>query len=161
MRLSELGYQIGLLPERNYRKFESKRKAIAGELQRLASTRVGSELLVQCLRRPEIRYENLPSKNENLAVEVIEQVEIEVKYEGYIDRQEVEIARFQTLEKKEIPSWLDYSEVPSLRTEARIKLQKIQPQTVGQAARISGVSPSDIAILLVWLKRGPSEVSKA
>src|ERR1043166_8098833 len=154
MRLSEAGHTIGLLPERNYRRFENKRRAIIEELRRLSTTRVGSELLGQILRRPEVRYENLPSRNEDLSAEVIEQVEIEVKYEGYIDRQEVEIARFQTLEKKEIPNWLDYSEVPSLRTEARIKLQKIQPQTVGQAARISGVSPSDIAILLVWLKRG-------
>ena len=87
----------------------------------------------------------------------MEQVEIEVKYEGYIDRQELEVARSKTLEQKEIPDWLDYQQVPSLRTEARMKLEKIRPATLGQASRISGVSPADIAILMVWLKRGPQE----
>jgi tRNA uridine 5-carboxymethylaminomethyl modification enzyme len=155
MRLSQIGYEIGLLPDRNYRKFEIKRQAVQEEIHRLSSTRLGTDLLLQQLRRPEVRYQDLPSRNPDLSAEVIEQVEIEVKYEGYIDRQEVEIARFQTLESKQIPDWLNYDTVPSLRTEARIKLQKIRPSTVGQASRISGVSPSDIAILLVWLKRGP------
>ena len=155
MRLSEIGYEIGLLPERNFRKFQIKRSAVKEEIRRLSSTRVGTDLLLQQLRRPEIRYQDLPSRNPDLAVEVVEQVEIEIKYEGYIDRQETEIARFQTLESKQIPDWLNYEAVPSLRTEARMKLQKIRPGTVGQASRISGVSPSDIAILLVWLKRGP------
>ena len=78
-----------------------------------------------------------------------------MKYEGYIDRQQIEVERFKTIEEKTIPSWLNYQEVPSLRTEARMKLEKIRPATVGQASRISGVSPADIAILMVWMKRGP------
>ena len=81
-------------------------------------------------------------------------VEISLKYEGYIVRQEIEVAKLKTLDDKQIPTWMDYSKVPSLRTEARQKLTKIQPATIGQASRISGVSPSDIGILMVWLKNG-------
>jgi tRNA uridine 5-carboxymethylaminomethyl modification enzyme len=154
MRLSQIGHDVGLLPERNYRKFCEKRDAVAAELQRLATTRVGTELLQTILRRPEVRYRDLPSRNDQLAPEVMEQVEIETKYAGYIDRQEVEVEKFKSLESKQIPASFDYSLVPSLRTEARVKLQKIRPHTLGQASRISGVSPSDIAILMVWLKRG-------
>jgi tRNA uridine 5-carboxymethylaminomethyl modification enzyme len=99
-------------------------------------------------------YANLPNRNEDLPEEVIQQVEIFIKYEGYIARQETEVARLKSLEDKQIPSWMDYSKVPSLRTEARQKLTKIQPATLGQASRISGVSPSDVGILMVWLKQG-------
>jgi tRNA uridine 5-carboxymethylaminomethyl modification enzyme len=154
MRLSQTGYDIGLLPERNYRIFCQKRDAVAAELNRLATTRVGTDLLETILRRPEVRYGDLPSRNDHLAPEVVEQVEIEVKYEGYIDRQELEVQKFKNLESKQIPEYFDYAQVPSLRSEARLKLQKIRPQTLGQASRISGVSPADIAILMVWLKRG-------
>jgi tRNA uridine 5-carboxymethylaminomethyl modification enzyme len=99
-------------------------------------------------------YSNLPNRNEDLPEEVIQQVEIFVKYEGYIVRQETEVAKLKSLEDKQIPNWMDYSKVPSLRTEARQKLSRIQPATLGQASRISGVSPSDIGILMVWLKQG-------
>ena len=160
MRLSQIGYDVGLLPERNYRTFTEKAKLITNELERLSTTRVGSELLIQILRRPEVRYADLPNRDDSLPNEVKEQVEIEVKYEGYIDRQEAEVERFRNLEDKQIPNWLNYQEVPSLRTEARIKLDKIRPTTLGQASRISGVSPADIAILMVWLKRGPAAVEK-
>jgi tRNA uridine 5-carboxymethylaminomethyl modification enzyme len=84
---------------------------------------------------------------------VIQQVEIVVKYAGYVERQETEVARSKSLEDKNIPVTFDFSTVPSLRLEARQKFEKIRPQTIGQAARISGVSPADISILLVWLKR--------
>jgi tRNA uridine 5-carboxymethylaminomethyl modification enzyme len=154
LRLSELGYEIGLLPLRNFQKFAAKRDAIAAELKRLATTRVGSDLLQALLRRPEVSYYDLPSCHPDLSEEIARQVEIEIKYAGYIERQEVEVAKFRNLEDKQIPDWLDYGEVPSLRTEARVKLQKLRPQTLGQASRISGVSPADIAILMVWLKRG-------
>jgi tRNA uridine 5-carboxymethylaminomethyl modification enzyme len=89
-----------------------------------------------------------------LSDEVVQQVEIAVKYAGYISRQEIEVGRLKNLEDKQIPATFDFSAVPSLRLEARQKLIKIRPQTIGQAARISGVSPADISILLVWLKRG-------
>src|SRR5580693_7481224 len=154
LRLSQLGFGIGLLPERNFKKFETKKAAIESELARLEKTRSGSETLAQWLRRPEMTYAGLPDRDESLSQEVIQQVEILVKYEGYIARQEVEVAKLKSLEDKQIPSWMDYAKVPSLRTEARQKLAKIQPATLGQAARISGVSPSDIGVLMVWLKHG-------
>ncbi|PWU14255.1 MAG: tRNA uridine-5-carboxymethylaminomethyl(34) synthesis enzyme MnmG [Verrucomicrobia bacterium] len=152
LRLSEIGYETGLLPERNYRSFCSKREAIESEIFRLENTRDGSQSLAQRLRQPEIRLSDIVNKH-SLSDEVAEQVEIAIKYSGYIARQEHEVARFKNLEDKRIPDTFDYSTVPSLRSEARQKLTKIRPGTVGQAARISGVSPADISILLVWLKR--------
>jgi tRNA uridine 5-carboxymethylaminomethyl modification enzyme len=159
MRLSQIGRDIGLLPERNFRKFSEKRDAIAREMQRLATKRVGTDLMQALLRRPEVSYKDLPSRDDSLPAEVIDQVEIEIKYAGYIDRQDVEVQKFKTLESKQIPDSFDYATVHSLRTEARVKLQKIRPQTLGQASRISGVSPADIAILMVWLKRGTSQAT--
>src|SRR5439155_14443526 len=156
MRLSQLGFEIGLLPNDNYKKFCAKRESVNEELKRLRATRISGELLETLLRRPEGKYLDLPSRNSLLASEVIQQVEIEIKYQGYIDRQEIEVEKFKTLEEKRIPDWFDYARIPSLRTEARTKLSSIRPTTIGQAARISGVSPSDIAILMVWLKRGSS-----
>ena len=156
MRLSQIGYDLGLLPERNYKKFAAKRDAISRELMRLATTRVDS-----MLRRPEVTYAHLPDRDLSLAECVIQQVEIEIKYAGYIDRQEAEIEKFRTLEDKPIPDWLDYATVPSLRTEARAKLQKIRPSTLGQASRISGVSPSDVAILTVWIRRGKIQINNS
>jgi tRNA uridine 5-carboxymethylaminomethyl modification enzyme len=152
LRLSTLGYELGLLPERNYLKFRAKAEAIASEIQRLETTRSGSETLAQKLRQPEIRYCDICNNN-TLSSEVTAQVEISIKYAGYIARQENEVGKFKDLEDKQIPASFDYATVPSLRPEARQKLTKIRPGTVGQASRISGVSPADISILLVWLKR--------
>ncbi len=154
LRLSQLGYDIGLLPLRNFQKFQTKKAAIESELARLERTRAGSETLVQMLRRPEMTYAELPNRDTGLPLEVVQQVEIAVKYEGYIARQEIEVAKLKGLEDKQIPRWLDYAKVPSLRTEARQKLSKIQPATLGQASRISGVSPSDVGILMIWMKQG-------
>ena len=159
LRLSQLGYEIGLLPERNYRQFEAKREAIASELERLERTRNGSETLAQALKRPEVTYKLLASNNSSLSEEVINQVEIAVKYAGYISRQDAEVAKLKGLEEKHIPSDFDFNRVPSLRNEARQKLNKIRPRTLGQASRISGVSPADVAILMVWLKRAGACVS--
>jgi tRNA uridine 5-carboxymethylaminomethyl modification enzyme len=152
-RLSEIGHHVGLLPERNYTKFKAKQKSINTELVRLQHTRVGTELLEQMLRRPEISYKDLPNRDDGLSAEVIQQVEIAIKYAGYIDRQQSEIEKFKSMEGKQIPESFDYSTVPSLRSEARQKLTKLRPATLGQASRISGVSPADISILTVWLKR--------
>ncbi len=159
LRLGMLGYEIGLLPARNARKLEAKRTAIENELARLEKTRVGADTLAQLLRRPEMTYANLPGRDAELSEEAIQQVDIFLKYEGYIARQEIEVAKLKSLEDKQIPAWMDYSKVPSLRTEARQKLTKIQPGTLGQASRISGVSPSDIGILMVWLKQGAPPMS--
>lgn len=152
-RLSETGYAVGLLPERNYKKFKDKQQAIDSEISRLQCARSGADTLEQILRRPEVVYRDLPKRDESLSPEVVQQVEIAIKYAGYIDRQESEIEKFKTLESKQIPEAFDYSTVPSLRSEARQKLNKVRPATLGQASRISGVSPADIGILTVWLKR--------
>jgi tRNA uridine 5-carboxymethylaminomethyl modification enzyme len=99
----------------------------------------------------------MPGRNPDLSTEVVQQVEIAIKYAGYIDRQQSDIEKFKSLEGKQIPPSFNYSSVPSLRNEARQKLTKIRPATLGQASRISGVSPADISILTVWLKRSPAE----
>jgi tRNA uridine 5-carboxymethylaminomethyl modification enzyme len=153
MRLSEIGHKIGLLPDRNYQKFRTKKLAFEIEINRLNKTIYNKNYLVNILSRPEISYKDLPNRNESLSVEVIQQVEIAVKYAGYISRQELEVKKFKKLEDKSIPDTFDFSAVPSLRLEARQKFAKIRPTTIGHAARISGVSPADISILMVWLKR--------
>jgi tRNA uridine 5-carboxymethylaminomethyl modification enzyme len=154
IRLSALGGEIGLLPSRNVQKLRAKLEAIEVEHIRLAQNRVGTDTLEQMLRRPEVRHRDLPSAGPQLDEEIIQQVEINVKYAGYIERQDLEVARFRSLEDKQIPASFDYAVVHSLRTEARQKLSKIRPATIGQASRISGVSPSDIGVIMVWLKRG-------
>lgn len=155
LRLSQLGFDIGLLPSRNYDRFVVKQKAIQQELLRLDATRVGPVTLTQMLRRTEIAYKDLPGANLSLPEGAAQQIEIAVKYAGYIERQEQEIGKFKSMEDKQIPDWLDYSTVPSLRNEARVKLTQIRPRTLGQASRISGVSPADVSIVMVWMKRGP------
>ncbi len=161
LRLSDLGHEIGLLPARNHRKLLEKRRMISDEIHRIEQTRIGSDTLAQLLRRPEMTYANLPGTDPALDREVARQVEIAIKYEGYIGRQQAEVKRFKSLENKEIPSSFDYSLVPSLRLEARQKLDRIRPVTLGQAGRISGVSPADISILMVWLKRQANDSKTA
>ncbi len=163
LRLSELGHEVGLLPGRNFTAFEAKREAIGREMLRLATTRVGADTLEQLLRRPEVTYAILPSRDESLSLEVVQQVEIAVKYAGYIDRQELDVQKLKTLEAKEIPQTFNYEGVIGLRHEARQKLGKIRPATIAQAGRISGISPADIGLLLVHLRRGapPAEVVEA
>ncbi len=152
-RLSKIGWEIGLLPERNYQTFCEKQKSIENEIERLNCTRDGTETLAELLRRPEVTYDSLVGRDRSLPREVTEQVEILLTYAGYITRQQVEIDKLASLENKRIPDTFDYALVPSLRNEARQKLSKIRPATLGQASRISGVSPADISILMVWLKR--------
>jgi tRNA uridine 5-carboxymethylaminomethyl modification enzyme len=159
-RLSGLGYDIGLLPERNYRVFQAKQREIESELQRLHTTRQGAQTLAQLLSRPEVKYLDLPLRNEQLSDEVIQQVQIAVKYAGYLERQNQEVEKLKNLQHKQIPETFDYATVPSLRLEARQKLTRIRPSTLGQASRISGVSPADISILMVWLKRGTKNFSE-
>lgn len=153
-RLSELGFKIGLLPKRHYLQFEARQKAMEAEMARLDRTRSGTETLTQLLRQPGVKYKDVVSDNTALSDIVITKLEIAIKYAGYIARQENEVAKFKSLEDKQIPEAFDYAAVPSLRSEARQKLGKIRPATLGQASRISGVSPADVGILMVWLKRG-------
>jgi tRNA uridine 5-carboxymethylaminomethyl modification enzyme len=157
LRLSEFGYDIGLLPERHCRIVKEKHAAIKAEILRLQKSRVGEQLLSDLLKRPEVNYEQLPGPKPALSIEVVQQVEIAIKYEGYIQRQEAEIAKFRSLEDKRIPPAFNYERISSLRSEARQKLCRIRPATLGQASRISGVSPSEIGILGVWLKRALDE----
>jgi len=160
LRLSQIGYDIGLLPERNYQTFLGKKKAIEKTLAELQRTRVDGETVAHMLKRPDISITDVYNKH-TFSSEVMRQVEIAVKYAGYIARQEIEISKFKELEDKQIPPEFNYGLVPSLRLEARQKLATIRPATVGQASRISGVSPADLSILLVWLKRGAAEPTQS
>lgn len=153
LRLSQLGREIGLLGTADYKVFAMKRRAIENESERLQATKQGQQTLAQLLRRPEITYESLPGRDESLPEEVFRQVEIAIKYEGYILRQNKEAERLKGLDAKALPPTLNFTTIPNLRLEARQKLDKIRPITLGQASRISGVSPADISALAVWLKR--------
>ena len=153
MRLSELGYEIGLLPRNLYERFKIKRNQIHQEIERLKKTRQGTDTLAQLLRRPEVSYQTLPTRNESLSTEVTEAVEIEIKYEGYIERQIADVEKSKSLESKNIPESFDYSSIMGLSAEARQKLIKIRPLSLGQASRISGVSPADVSLIAIWLKR--------
>ena len=152
-RLCQIGYDIGLLPLKHYEKWKRKEQAIAEEVARLERTRCGSNTLAQLLRRPEIRYSDINGVMPHISDDIIHEVEVSIKYAGYIARQADEVSKAQGLENKQIPLGFDYTLVPSLRLEARQKLTQIRPATLGQASRISGVSPADISILMVWLKR--------
>ena len=154
LRLSKKGNEIGLVSKRNFDFVLHKKSAIEREIARLARMRHGTCSLAQVLRRPGVAYAQLPSRNDELNPDVINQVEIAVKYSGYIDRQEDEIEKHRTIEGKHIPDWIDYNLIRSLRTEARQKLSAIRPTTIGQASRIPGVSPADISLIIVWMKRG-------
>ena len=157
LRLSQIGFEIGLLPDHNYRRYQAKETAINNEINRLYKTHYESDSLAKILSQPEMNYTDLPNRNGTLADEVVQQVETTIKYAGYVERQELEVKRFKTLESKAIPAAFDFSSVPSLRLEARQKLERIRPATIGQASRISGVSPADISILMVYLKRWGAE----
>ena len=153
LRLSAIGFENGLISRAKHERVEAKRSAVAQELLRLRTTREGSVTLEQILRRPEIHYANLPLLNESLPIEVAMQVELSVKYEGYITREAESAAKLRSLEQKPIPSSVDYSRINGLRTEARQKLSNVRPQTFGQASRIPGVTFADVSLLAVWIGR--------
>ncbi len=175
LRLSPIGYEVGLLPRERWEAVEEKREAIEGELERLTKTwlapseEINSKLAahgfdalndgvntLQFLRRPEATYELIEALIPNhlpLSPEVIKQVTIEAKYAGYIEKQRWEVERAKRLEERPIPDDFDYEIPVGLRNEAREKLKRFRPATVGQASRLSGVNPTDISILLVYLKR--------
>ena len=176
LRLAPIGYDTGLLSRERYERVESKRQEVEAELDRLGSIwlgpgddgindRLAEEGLaplddgvnaLQFLRRPQVDYalvSSLVPPAEPLAREVADQVQIEAKYAGYIEKQRVEVARFRRLEDRRIPHDLDYDSLVGLRTEARERLASVRPATVGQATRLAGVNPADISVLLVHLKR--------
>ena len=174
LRLRKYGYEVGLVSKEQYDHVLEKENMIHEEINRLKNTAIGASAktqeflssmgsatlktassLSELMCRPELSYEKLAPIDPNrkpLPADVIEQVEIEVKYEGYIVRQLHQVEQFKKMEKRLIPSELDYDDVGSLRLEARQKLKKFKPINVGQASRISGVSPSDISVLLVYLE---------
>lgn len=154
LRLSEIGYAAGLLSESKFQSVARKRKAIEEEIGRLKKAQCGSSNLEQLLRRPEISINDTRIRNRTLEPDISLQVELTVKYSGYVDRQEAEIRKRVGVESKEIPVAFDYNGIQGLRSEALQKLLQHQPMTIGQASRISGVTPADIALLLIHLKRG-------
>jgi tRNA uridine 5-carboxymethylaminomethyl modification enzyme len=162
LRLTELGRSIGLVDDDRWRRFESRRSRIDALRDRLAATRAGGETLARILRRPETTWDDLLALDPPLAEfgadpGAVEQVTVDAKYGGYIERQTRQVERFRRLEHKPLPADLDYALVPQLRAEAREKLQRVRPASLGQAGRISGISPADIATLLVHLKKGASD----
>lgn len=172
-RLTPLGYEIGLISEERYNKFLRKQKQKKAEIKRLKSTvispteevnnilvsRETSEIttgvrLIDLLKRPQLGYEELKTVDTDrpdLDPNIFEQVEIEIKYEGYIQKQLKQVEQMRKLETKLLPKNFDYREIKGLRLEAQEKLNKIKPLNIGQASRISGVSPADISVLLIWL----------
>lgn len=174
IRLSSIGYQVGLVSEEQYQKVQKKEKQIQEEIRRLYNTPVGAAKQVQefleahgstplktgsnlaeLIRRPELNYEMLAEfdkERKPLAEDVIEQVNINIKYDGYIKRQMLQIQQFKKLERKKLPLDFDYEQIAGLRLEAKQKLNLYKPLSVGQASRISGVSPADISVLLVYME---------
>ena len=158
LRLTEVGRRLGLVDDRRWDAFSRKRDAIDRERQRLASMFVSAgfpekESALALLRRPEVTYASLV-QDSPVAPEVAAQVEIQAKYDGYIARQKEEVARCRELESLPLPQELDYRQVRGLSVEAQQKLNQHKPETIGQASRISGMTPAAISLLLVHLKRG-------
>ena len=151
-RLFDRAKELGIISDEDLIETTALKEQIDAEIVRLEKNFHEGASLAQRLRRPGESYRALPGANLDLSAEVIEQVEISVKYEGYIKREQGRIVRFQSLEKVRIPKGFDYDAIVALRFESREKLKKILPETLGQAARISGVNPADISILSVWLK---------
>lgn len=179
-RLTEKAYQIGMISQERYQRFKEKYALVEEEINRISGSYIpdspdvneylssidstplkSSACLKDMLRRPEVKYTDVRKleeicgsvKHSILPEEVTEQVEISVKYEGYIKRQQEEVAKFKKMEEKSLPQNFDYVQVPNLSLEAREKLNKTQPQSMGQAGRISGVSPADIMALMIYFKK--------
>ena len=175
LRLLQIGYENGLISEERYQKFLKKKENIFAEIERLKKTTVkptekvnemltkynssnikAGVKLAELLKRTEIKYDYLKDIDENmpeLTKQEREEVEIQVKYEGYIKLEEEQVAKFKKLEQKKLPKDINYEDIKGLRLEARQKLNNIKPESVGQASRISGVSPADISVLLIYLEQ--------
>ncbi len=176
LRLTDIGFEIGLIDEDRYKAFCTKRNQINAEIERVSEIMVGANKKVQefleshnstplktaaslaeLIRRPELDYEALAELDPDretvgpLSPEVIEQINIDIKYEGYITRQKQQVEHFKKMEKKLIPADINYDDVSNLRKEARQKLAQVRPASLGQASRISGVSPADVSVLMIYL----------
>ncbi|MCU6748363.1 tRNA uridine-5-carboxymethylaminomethyl(34) synthesis enzyme MnmG [Faecalicatena acetigenes] len=174
LRLTKRGYEIGLIDETRYQNLLKKEQLIEEEIKRAEYTNIGTSgevqnllssygstlltsgtTLADLIRRPELSYESLKpidKERKELPADVTEQVEINIKYDGYIKRQKRQVEQFKKLEKKKIPQDINYDMIQSLRIEAKQKLSQLRPESIGQASRISGVSPADISVLLVYLE---------
>ena len=173
-RLTEKGYRLGLVRPERYERFLKKKEELEAERQRFETTKVtpaqvngflealgsspvaGGISLAELLKRPEVTYENLSEVDPErpvLSYHTVSQLEVMIKYSGYIDKQMKQIEKFRKLEEKRLPENLDYLNLEGLRIEARQKLDAIRPVSVGQASRISGVSPADINVLLIHLEK--------
>ena len=175
IRLTPLGHEIGLIDDERYARLLNKEKMIEEEIARVSHVNIGTSdkvqkllesygstplnsgtTLAELIRRPELSYEKLSDIDEgrpDLPYDVIEQVNINIKYDGYIKRQMRQVQQFKKMESRRIPEDIDYDKIDSLRIEARQKLKEIRPMSIGQASRISGVSPADVSVLLVYLKQ--------
>lgn len=182
LRLTPIGYRVGLIPEERYQAFLRKKELIEAEIERLNTIKarpvpetqamlreagsvelVNSIPLADLLRRPEITYamiSQISPPEQALPTDVCEQVEIQIKYSGYIDKQLQHIEKQKNMENKRLSDTLDYDQIPGIATEAKQKLNKIRPLTIGQASRISGVNPADISILLVYLEQQGRKLAK-
>jgi tRNA uridine 5-carboxymethylaminomethyl modification enzyme len=169
LRLVELGRKIGLIDDERYAAFQKKKSLLEEEQKRLLTTRIGSEelqsldlsgsegvSLAQLLRRPNVTYAQLAacdSQRPELPFDVIEEVEICIKYEGYINKQDSQVARFRRQEGRRLPAEFDWRKIPGLSMEGKDKLSQLKPHTLGEALR-GGVTPADIAVLGIYLERG-------
>ena len=174
LRLTDIGHEIGLISDERYAAFCRKREIIASEIERLKTENIGPSVnellreagsteltsgstLYELVKRPELTYELIAPIDrhrpvEDITDEIAFQINVQIKYEGYIRRQKDQVEHFLKMENKHIPDDIDYSQVRNLRKEARQKLEEIRPQSIGQASRISGVSPADVSMLMLYLK---------
>ena len=179
LRLTEIGHKIGLISEERYQKFLKKKANIEKEIERLQKTVVkpteeinnflieqGTTALstgtkmAELLKRPELNYESMKAIDKDrpeLSRQEKEEVEIQVKYEGYIKLQEVQVEKFKKLEEKILPEDIDYETIKGISLEGRQKLNKFKPHSIGQASRISGVSPADVSVLLITLQQSKNK----
>ena len=175
LRLTDIGYEVGLISEERYKKFKEKKENIEKEKERIYnktikptekvnkfleennSSKISNGIkLAELLRRTELTYEDLKEIDEDrpgLSEQVKEEVEIQIKYEGYIKLQNAQVEKAKKLENKLLPDDINYEAIGGIRLEARQKLSKLRPRSVGQASRISGVSPADISVILIYLEQ--------
>jgi tRNA uridine 5-carboxymethylaminomethyl modification enzyme len=155
-RLTRLARQVGSVGDADWARFERKEQGIAQLFTELRTTRHAGDSLERWLRRTDIDWPSLcelhpPLREWDARPDVVEQVALEVKYAGYIGRQAEQVERFQKMENRPIPAAFDYAAIPQLRVEAREKLSRVRPANIGQAGRVSGITPADLAVLLLYL----------
>jgi len=161
LRLTEAGGEIGLAAPARLEKLRAKQASLAEARQLLVTLKHDNQPWAHLLKRPEISWPDLPAPFQTLDPEIASQLETEIKYEGYLRREQAHIDRNLADEGRTIPDWIDFDAVPGLKAEARLKLKKVQPRTFGQAGRISGINPTDVALLQIHAKRGKTAASLA